>query len=174
MTKETKELEEELFELELEATKQEIIDPDSKIDNSLGEVLPTMNVPALPEPPPEEKNIISDEAILGVFDELLNEGRQDRKQIEELLGPMVNMVINDGDATSSSKEAMVNLIKAKTDVLDKMAKVADLMTRIKLKERDTFPRYLAATQNNVTIQSSNPKREILKAIQNEKKKKEKK
>ena len=57
----------------------------------------------------------------------------------------------------------VNLIKIKSDTADKMSKVADLMTRIKLKEKDTFPRYLAAQQNNkVVIEGS--KRDLLKSI----------
>jgi hypothetical protein len=73
------------------------------------------------------------------------------------------MVINDGDASSASKEAIVNLMKIKSDTADKMSKVADLMTRIKLKDKDTFPRYLAAQQNNkVVIEGS--KRDLLKSI----------
>jgi hypothetical protein len=73
------------------------------------------------------------------------------------------MVLNDGDASSASKEAIVNLLKIKSDTSDKMTKVADLMTRIKLKDKDTFPRYLAAQQNNkVIIEGS--KREMIKSI----------
>jgi len=71
--------------------------------------------------------------------------------------------MNEGDASSSSKEAIVNLLKINTDVNDKMSKIADLRTRMKLKEKDTFPRYLAAQQNNkVVIEGS--KREMLKTI----------
>ena len=66
------------------------------------------------------------------------------------------------DPTKTSKEAIVNLIKIKSDVNDKMAKIADLRTRIKLKEKDTYPRYLAAQQNNVVIEGS--KREMIKTI----------
>jgi hypothetical protein len=54
-------------------------------------------------------------------------------------------------------------MKIKSDTADKMSKVADLMTRIKLKDKDTFPRYLAAQQNNkVVIEGS--KRDLLKSI----------
>jgi len=71
--------------------------------------------------------------------------------------------MNEGDASSSSKEAIVNLLKINTDVNDKMSKIADLRTRMKLKEKDTFPRYLAASQqNNVVIEGS--KRDMLKTI----------
>ena len=79
------------------------------------------------------------------------------------MSTFLEMVINDGDASSASKEAIVNLIKIKSDTSDKMSKVADLMTRIKLKEKDTFPRYLSAQQNNkVVIEGS--KRDLLKSI----------
>jgi hypothetical protein len=135
--------------------------------NALGEVLPTMNV-AAPELPAEEKCIVSDEKILNVYDDILDNCNEDRKQADELLSSFVDMVMNGGDATSSSKEAVVNLLKLKADISDKKAKVADLMTRMKLKERDTFPRYLAASQhNNVIIENTSPttKRDILKAIQ---------
>ena len=73
------------------------------------------------------------------------------------------MVMNEGDASSASKEAIVNLLKIKSDTSDKMAKIADLRTRMKMKERDTFPRYLAAQQNNkIIIEGS--KREMIKSI----------
>ena len=73
------------------------------------------------------------------------------------------MVFNEGDSTTSSKEAVVNLIKLRSEQSDKMTKVADLMTRIKLKERDTFPRYMAASQNN-TINIGGDRRALLEAI----------
>ena len=85
------------------------------------------------------------------------------------------MVMNDGDATSSTKEALVNLIKIKSDMSDKMSKVADLMTRIKLKERDTFPKYLAAQQNNtinIGNNGNNSRRSLIEALNKAKTKKE--
>jgi hypothetical protein len=73
------------------------------------------------------------------------------------------MATNDGDSSSATKEAVVGLMKIKTDMSDKMSKVADLMTRIKLKDKDTFPRYLAQQQNNkVVIEGSH--RDLLKSI----------
>jgi len=83
--------------------------------------------------------------------------------------------MNDGDATSSTKEALVNLIKIKSDMSDKMSKVADLMTRIKLKERDTFPKYLAAQQNNtinIGNNGNNSRRSLIEALNKAKTKKE--
>jgi hypothetical protein len=81
------------------------------------------------------------------------------------------MVINQGDSTTSSKEALVNLIKIRSDIPDKMTKVADLMTRVKLKERDTYKPYLSAHQtNNVVIEGGGERRALLDAIKKAKKK----
>ena len=87
-----------------------------------------------------------------------------------LLTTFVDMVINDGDSTSASKEALVNLVKIKSDSADKMAKVAELMTRCKLKE--IFPKYLNAKQENtINIGDGTTKRELLKQIEKARKKK---
>jgi hypothetical protein len=110
-----------------------------------------------------KESIVKDEQILGLYDEILNDCREDSKKVDEVLANFLDMVMNDGDASSASKEAIVNLLKIKSDISDKKAKIADLETRIKLKEKDTFPRYLAAhQQNNVVIEGS--KREMIKSI----------
>ncbi len=72
--------------------------------------------------------------------------------------------MNDGDATSASKEALVNLIKVKSETADKMTKVLDLATRIKLK-KDHFPAYLNAKQENtITIGDNGAKRELIRQV----------
>lgn len=115
---------------------------------------------------PEKPCIIEDEYLLDLYGEILQNIRDDRKEASEMIDKVADMVLNDGDATSASKEALVNLIKAKNDLSDKMAKIADLATRIKLKDKDTFPKYLAANQtNNITIDKSNVKREKRSLIQ---------
>jgi len=112
---------------------------------------------------PEKECIVKDEDVIGLYDEILQNCRKDRESVGEVLANFLDMVMNEGDASSSSKEAIVNLLKINTDVNDKMSKIADLRTRMKLKEKDTFPRYLAAQQNNkVVIEGS--KREMLKTI----------
>jgi cellobiose-specific phosphotransferase system component IIA len=121
----------------------------------------------------ERKSIISDGEILGIYGEIMDCIREDRKQVSDFIDTMAEMVINDGDATSSSKEALVNLVKIKSDMSDKMGKVADLMTRVKLKEKDTFPKYLAANQNNtINISEGASRRSLIEAINKAKKKKE--
>ena len=56
---------------------------------------------------------------------------------------------------------------------DKMSKVADLMTRVKLKDKDTFPKYLAANQNNtINISETGSRRALIEAVNKAKNKKE--
>lgn len=144
---------------EREETPQEFVDEleDMDIDN----LIPSMNVNDAVEQP--EEQIVENEDLLGLYGEILENCRKDREAADDILVNFVDMVMNEGDASSASKEAIVNLLKIKSDTADKMSKVADLMTRIKLKERDTFPRYLAAQQNNkVVIEGS--KREMIKSI----------
>jgi len=130
-------------------------------DMDVDSLIPTMNVNDIAEP--TEEQIVENEDLLGLYQEILENCRKDRENTDEILVNFVDMVMNEGDDSSASKEAIVNLLKIKSDTSDKMSKVADLMTRIKLKERDTFPRYLAAQQNNkVVIEGS--KREMIKSI----------
>lgn len=127
------------------------------------EAIPSLNVNIEGKSNKEETTIVSDEQLLDIYKEIMENIREDRKQVSEFIDNFADMVINEGDATSSSKEGLVNLIKVKTDMSDKMSKVADLMTRIKMKDRDTFPKYLAASQNN-TINISSNKRQLIEAI----------
>lgn len=136
---------------------------------------PTMNV-AVPEKPVDATMLISDEKYLSVLDEIINNIRDDRKQVSDYIDNIADMVINDGDATTSSKEALVNLVKVKTDLQDKMLKAADLMTRLKLKNTYAYsgPHLNAMQQNNYNINSEGTdfnRKELIRAINNAKKKK---
>lgn len=143
---------------------EEIADLDNMdiLDDLDGEIIPTMT--AEPVQLQEEKEcIVKDEVLLGLYDEIVVNCRTDRAKVDQIQANFEDMVINDGDASSASKEALVNLMKIKTDINDKMSKVADLMTRIKLKEKDTFKPYLAV--NNPAMDN---KRAILKALEEKK------
>lgn len=147
--------------------KTETVEPELVGDDfdevEIENLIPSMTVSSDMIEQPEKESIIKDETILGLYDEILDNCRKDREAADSILANFLDMVMNEGDASSASKEAIVNLFKAKTDISDKMAKIADLETRMKLKEKDTFPRYLAAQQNNkVVIEGS--KREMLKTI----------
>lgn len=99
----------------------------------------------------ENLSIISDENLLGVYDEIMNNLRSDRSQASDLVDTFCNMVVNDGDSSTSSKEALVNLIKVKMDASDKMSRIADLMTRIKLKQPDTYQPWMGKKESGNTI-----------------------
>lgn len=147
----------------LDEVQEETDIADDFADMDVEMLLPSMNVNKEMLPPPEKECIVKDEILLDLYDEILQNCREDRGKVDEVLTNFLDMVINDGDASSASKEAIVNLMKIKSDTADKMSKVADLMTRIKLKDKDTYPKYLAAQQNNkVVIEGS--KRDLLKHI----------
>ena len=132
-------------------------------DGDIDKLVPSMNV-SLAEPK-EEGALVSDEALLGIYGEILGNLREEREEAGTLLGQFAEMVINGGDASSASKEAVVSLVKAKIDASDKMGRIADLMTRVKLKEKDTFPHYLAAKQSNtINIGNSGEKKQLIQAI----------
>lgn len=135
----------------------------------LENMLPQINLTVpqqSPVPLPEEKeNMVSDELIMGLYSEGLDDIRKEREQLDSLIDTFVDMVINGGDSTTSSKEALVNLIKIKTDTSNNKTKILELMTRVKLKNTDTFPKYLNlhAQQTNNIAQPAE-KREMIKTI----------
>jgi hypothetical protein len=130
------------------------------------DLVPSMNV-SLPEKS-EDKALISDEQLLGIYGEIIETIRKDTREVDEILGNFINMVINEGESTTSARESLVNLVKIKTEQSDKMTRVADLMTRLKMKEKSTFPAYLSARQEN-TINIGTDKRALLEALEKAKK-----
>jgi hypothetical protein len=155
-------------QVEEKQPEQEILPPDDE-ETDLDAVMPKLQVTVPQQKDGEDiSNLIEDDQLLGLYQEIVQNCRDDRKQTDDLLTNFVDMVINEGEASNAAKEAIPSLMKVKTEINDKMAKIADLMTRIKLKERDTFPKYLAAHQNN-TINISSSKRDLLKAIEKKQK-----
>jgi hypothetical protein len=122
----------------------------------------------------KELSIVSDEALLGVYGEIMDNLRSDREQVSELVDTFSNMVLNDGDGSTSSKEALVNLVKTKMDASDKMTRIADLMTRIKLKQPDTFQPWMGKGKekggNTINIYDSSGinRKSLMEKIQKEK------
>lgn len=121
----------------------------------------------------EELSLISDESLLNVYDEIMNNLRSDREQVSDLVNTFSNMVVNDGDSSTSSKEALVNLIKTKIEASDKMSRIADLMTRIKLKQPDTFQPWMNKNKDsgntiNIYDASGINRKSLMEKIQKEK------
>lgn len=117
-------------------------------------------------------NIISDEALLGVYSEIMDDIRKDSEKVDEILDNFVDMVINEGDSSNSSKEALTTSLKIKTDLADKKIKIADLMTRLKMKDNNTWKPWMGSKSQgtNLTIidQSGMTKREIIEAAKRKK------
>lgn len=120
-----------------------------------------------------ESELVTDDMLLGLYGEIMEDIRDDRKMYDELLTNFAEMVFNEGDGSNASKEALVNLAKAKGDCPDRMAKIADLMTRIKLKERNTMSDWQKAKYNTVNIidNSGTTRRELIEKINKTKGKK---
>lgn len=151
---------------------------DELQDQNLPEILPQMNVGVSPSPPPDAAMLITDEKYLGVLDEILDNIREDRKEVSSFIDNLAEMVLNEGDATSATKEALVNMVKVKTDLQDKMLKAADLMTRLKAKNTYAYTgaHLNAVQQNNYNIGADGVefnRKELIRAINQAKKKKDK-
>lgn len=124
-------------------------------------------------PSNQNMSLISDESLLGVYGEIMDNLRNDREQVSGLVDTFSNMVLNDGDSSTASKEALVNLVKTKMEASDKMAKIADLMTRIKLKQPDTYQPWMGGKKeggNTINIYDSSGvnRKSLMERIQKEK------
>lgn len=130
--------------------------------------VPTLNMNVgVPE---SKKELVAPEKLLNYFDTIFADIEESSKITKEVLDNFMEMIMNKGDASSSSKEALVNLLRLYSETSDKKTKVVDLMMRAYLKESNTFPKYLAAHQHNEFKISSDTseQRKIIKSIQAEK------
>lgn len=137
---------------------------------------PQMNL-STPQPQNDPAMLIPDDKYLQTLEEIMDDIREDRKQVADYVDNFADMVINDGDASTSSKEALVNLVKIKTDMSDKMIKIADLMTRLKAKNTyaHSGAHMNAVQQNNYNFDSTQTdfnRKELIRAINHAKKKKD--
>jgi hypothetical protein len=137
---------------------------DSHIDDK--SQVPTLNVNVgMPKEAPKSGELIKKEDITGYFAEVFSDMRADRVELDEVIQNFTDMVFNpaSGEASAATKETLANLLKTKSDMADKKIKAIDLMLRAYLKEKDTFPKYLAVHQHN----EYSEKRRILKNIESE-------
>jgi hypothetical protein len=140
------------------------------LEDSMGNKLPQMNVNMQAPKKDEEIVLIKNEQMIALYNEILDNCREDRKDADSAFKTFLDMVVNDGDPSSSSKEAMVQLLRVRIESTDKMTKVMDLLMRAVLKEKDSFPKYMNAHQeNHVTIKTKASKRDFLEKLQKSKK-----
>ncbi len=118
--------------------------------------------------------LFQDEELLGLCHEVLQNIRSDRKQIDSILCNLVEMVFNEGDSTTASKEVLASLMTTKTNTNDKMMKVVSLIAQFKLKEFDAenqkTNKTLNATQEN-HYHFGGSRRSLLEQIEKMQKKK---
>ena len=127
---------------------------------------PSLNVNiGLPTESPKS-DIVKPEEIIIINNEILKDIRDDQEELADVIKMFKEMVINEGDATAASKEALVNLLKIKSETADKKTKVLDIMLRAFLKEKENlFPKYLAAytNQHNEYKINTSAKRDLIKS-----------
>lgn len=145
----------------------------------LSEQSDELTVEKVETPPVQEKelSLVSDESLLGVYGEIMENLRDDRSQVSALVDTFSNMVLNDGDSSTASKEALVNLLKTRIETSDKMTRIADLMTRIKLKQPDTYQPWMGKGKEkgntiNIYDASGINRKSLMERIQKERKEEE--
>lgn len=129
--------------------------------------IPNMNV-TINDSEEVVPEIATSNQIISVCEEILTDIRENTKEIDETLKSFTEMVMNEGDATTSSKEAVVNLLKLKAEQSDKKTKIADILVNAFLKQKYTQPKIFSAHQHNeFNIEDGSKKRKFLKGILNE-------
>jgi ABC-type transporter Mla subunit MlaD len=126
------------------------------------QVLPVPPMSVIVNDMSSQETSITDGDLHEIYSEILGDLRNDRKEIDSLLNNFVEMVMNEGDSSSSSKEAVVNLIKVKSDIADKKTKIADLMTTLRLKDK-SVSKVTANQTNHIHITD---KRNLLETLNN--------
>lgn len=115
-----------------------------------------------------KQEIVKAEQITTLNTEILGEIRDDRQEVSDIIKNFMEMVINEGDSTQASKEALVNLLKIKSEISDKKTRVMDLMLRAFQKDR-SMPTNFAAMQHNEYKIDNSSKRSLLKSLEDKEK-----
>lgn len=130
------------------------------------ENLPQININL---PPKNEIEIVKAEMIIDYTKEIIDDIRDDRNQVGELLDNFTDMVMNEGDHNQASKEAIVNLMKIKSEIADKKTRVLDLAFRAFMKDKTNNYAFHANQHNEFKITNSS-KRNLLKALEEDEEK----
>jgi len=97
---------------------------------------------------PQAGSLVSSDEIKNYYTEAIDCIRQDREEADERYIQFADMAINGGDPSNATKEAMVNLLKIKSDGVNQMVKILDLWTRLAMKDKATSSQIYAYQQNN--------------------------
>ena len=107
------------------------MDSDNKSEEiTIPQVALNINLPAT-----EPKNeLVKSEELVGMCHQIEVDIEKEKNEITETFNNFAEMVFNAGDATSASKEALVNLLKLRSDLVDKKARLAEMMLKIFMKD----------------------------------------
>lgn len=117
-------------------------DKIAKEDLQMPPVALNINIPATTEP---KNELVQAEQIVSLCKTILSDIDSEKEEINLSFNNFSEMVFNAGDATSASKEALVNLLKLKSDMVDKKMKMAEFMLKAFSKEG---PKTVTAHQHN--------------------------
>lgn len=99
-------------------------------DSALPQVAMNVNVP----PTDPNAQLVKPEQIIGMCKAIADDLESEKQEITDAYVNFSEMVFNAGDATSASKEALVNLLKLRSDLVDKKARLAEMMMKVFLKD----------------------------------------
>lgn len=110
------------------------------------EILPSVAMNINTNSPTETKNeIVQADQIVSLCQDVLSDIAVEKEEITNYQNNFSEMVFNAGDATSASKEALVNLSKLKSDLIDKKTRVMEML--LKAFQKDG-PKVVTAHQHN--------------------------
>lgn len=153
----------EIDQVELEPEVEDVLRPSEL-------PLPSMSANIQPAAK-EETPVVTNVDMIDIYKKIFAFCEEDRGEANDLFQCLKDMVINDGDAAPATKEAMIQALRIRCETSDKMTKVMDLLMRYVLKDRDTFPRYLAQNQENKIIFKGDSKRSFLEKLEKQKSRK---
>ncbi len=116
--------------------------------------------------------IANSDQIISTCKEIIDDISKDREEIDQTYSYFLDLITNGGDATTSSKEAVVQLLKLKSDQSDKKMRITELLVSAFLKQKYAPPRVFSAYQHNeINVEdNSNKKGKLLRSLQEKGKK----
>lgn len=113
----------------------------------------------------EDQPLVAKERIKEYYEQAIECIQQDREEASERYLQFADMAVNGGDPSSATKEAMVSLLKVKSDGVNQMVKILDLWTRLAMKDKATSSQIYAYQQNNkYEVAGSGPNSHVRKLI----------
>jgi hypothetical protein len=97
--------------------------------------------------PTEPAAIVHSDQIVGLVKDVMDNIEAEKNEIQEAYVNFAEMVFNAGDATGASKEALVNLLKLKSDLVDKKTRMLEMMMKVYNREGQG-PKTIVAHQHN--------------------------